>query len=146
MLIPDIVSQRSEEVAQLRSQVTALTEAKRALELDAIKQADICDRLSEANDKLSQRALLLAQDTEQEKKAIQAKLEREIAELQAQLQANEGDLEDMQSRYAAGHLHVKTNSPLKTLVWPFREQTQRIQLLDEVSIRRQAMPAAGLSP
>jgi predicted RNase H-like nuclease (RuvC/YqgF family) len=107
MLILDILSQRSEEVAQLRSQVTALTEAKRALELDAIKQADICDRLSEANDKLSQRALLLAQDTEQEKKAIQAKLEREIAELQAQLQANEGDLEDMQSRYAAGDLHGK---------------------------------------
>jgi hypothetical protein len=91
----------SDQVNQLRSQVSALTETKRLLELDAKKQSETCDRLSEANDKLSQKALLMAEDAEQEKKAMQAKLEREIVHLKTQLQASEDSMEDMQLRLVA---------------------------------------------
>ncbi len=82
----------------MRPQVASLESAKRLLEADAIKQAEICDRLSEANDKLSQNALSMAEDTQQEKKAMQLKLESQIAELKMKLQAGEEDMEEMRTR------------------------------------------------
>ncbi len=89
-----------EQVAELRSTLSRTTEARRLLETDAVKQAEVCDRLSEANDKLSAKALIMADDGEQEKAAMRTKLEREIELLRVRLRGAEDDLDEARARSA----------------------------------------------
>lgn len=76
-----------------------MTESKRTLESEAAKQAEICERLGEANDKLSQRALNLAEEAEQGKQAVQMRLEKEVKELKTQLKETENEMDDVLGRF-----------------------------------------------
>jgi predicted RNase H-like nuclease (RuvC/YqgF family) len=88
----------SDQISEMRSKVAALESTKCVLEAETTKQAEICHRLRDANDKLSQNALSMAEDSQQEKKSMQLKLEGRIAELQRKLDASEEDMEEMRTR------------------------------------------------
>jgi hypothetical protein len=61
-------------------------------------QAETCERLSQANDSLSARALSLADEAEREKRKMQARLEKEIEHLNTQLEGSREDLDDIRAR------------------------------------------------
>jgi chromosome segregation ATPase len=110
-LIPDLLARTSKLDAAQR----ALAQSQKAyqqLERELAAQNEHVHRLAEANDILSQRALTLADEMDQDKRVAHAKLEKEIESLRKQLKgylANSG--------WTSG----------------LSEQTQRIQLLDELN-------------
>jgi archaellum component FlaC len=83
---------------ELRAALDAAHSAKRQLEVSAAQQAETCERLSQANDSLSSRALTLADEAEQEKRKMQKKLEKEIDDLKAELDGSKEDLDDIRAR------------------------------------------------
>ncbi|KAK4687380.1 hypothetical protein P7C73_g2748, partial [Tremellales sp. Uapishka_1] len=118
-----------DELNELRGALDRANVAKRQLEQSTRAQAETCDRLSEANDSLSARALTLAEDAEEEKRTLQRKLEGEIEALKKKLRDAEEDVDEAHSK----------------------GQAQRIQLLDELNslqaevadLRRQLRAAKG---
>lgn len=85
--------------------------AKKQAETQASASAASCDRLTEVNDSLSARTLSLADEFESEKKALRDRLQDEIEGLKSRLREAEEEADE--ARMAG--------------------QSQRIQLLDEVS-------------
>lgn len=100
-----------DELNSLQSSLDKATQAKRSLENQLAAQTETCNRLSEANDTLSARALELAQVSEDEKKALGGKLMGEVEELKKKLQECQEDADEERNKSTG----------------------QRIQLLDEVS-------------
>ena len=103
--------QLRDELNSVRSALDNATNSKRSLEVQAAAQAETCERLSQANDQLSARALALADEAEREKRALQRRLQDELAVLRKQLDEAQEDADEQKTR----------------------GQSQRIQLLDEVS-------------
>lgn len=99
------------ELNSLQNSLDKTTQAKRSLENQLAAQTETCNRLSEANDTLSARALELAQVSEDEKKALGDKLMGELEELRKKLQECQEDADEERNKSTG----------------------QRIQLLDEVS-------------
>ncbi|WWD16501.1 hypothetical protein CI109_100927 [Kwoniella shandongensis] len=96
-----------EELNSLQSALDNATATKRTLESQLLAQQETCNRLSEANDALSARALELAQVAEDEKRALQNKVE----EMKGTLKGCEDDADEERAK----------------------SQAQRIQLLDELN-------------
>jgi hypothetical protein len=69
------------------------------LEAELASQNEHIQRLSEANDILSQRALTLADEMEQDKRVAHSKLEREIESLRKLLKASDEKVDDERARY-----------------------------------------------
>jgi hypothetical protein len=84
--------------------------AKKQAEAQVAASTEECDRLAEANATLSARALTMAEDAEQEKKALRDRLQEEIEALKIRVRESEEDADEQK----------------------MRGQSQRIQLLDEV--------------
>lgn len=99
-----------EELNSLRSALDAASIAKKQAEQAARNSSLTCDRLSEANDTLSAKALTMAEEAEQEKRVLQRRLQDEIDALKKRLEECEEEVEEQKTR----------------------GQGQRIQLLDEV--------------
>ncbi|KAK8861587.1 hypothetical protein IAR55_002410 [Kwoniella newhampshirensis] len=100
-----------EELNSLQSALDGATTSKRALESQLAQQQETCNRLSEANDTLSAKALELAQAAEDEKRALQSKLQGEVDEMRVKLKECEEDADEERAK----------------------SQGQRIQLLDELN-------------
>ncbi|KAJ9093603.1 hypothetical protein QFC19_008270 [Naganishia cerealis] len=86
-------------------------EAKHKSEQNLARLQKTCQQLKEANDKLSQRALDVSGEIEREKRKIQSQYQNEIEDLRRQLRDGDEDMERVR----------------------IHEQTQRIQLLDELN-------------
>jgi len=79
----------------------ALAQSQKAcqqLERELATQNEHVHRLAEANDILSQRALTLADEMDQDKRVAHAKLEREIESLRKQLKASDEKVDDERAR------------------------------------------------
>jgi len=100
-----------DELNDLRSALEATSMAKKQAEIQVAHSTEACKRLTEANGSLSARALTLAEEAEQEKKALRDRLQDEIDDLRIKLREAEEDADEQK----------------------MRGQSQRIQLLDEVS-------------
>jgi glutamine synthetase type III len=100
-----------DELNDLRSALEATSMAKKQAEAQVAANTEARARLAEANDSLSSRALTMAQDSEQAMKALRDKLQEEIDSLKVRLRESEEDADEQK----------------------MRGQSQRIQLLDEVS-------------
>lgn len=100
-----------DELHSLQNSLDKATQAKRSLENQLAAQTETCNRLSEANDTLSARALELAQVSEDEKKALGGKLMGEVEELKKKLQECQEDADEERNKSTG----------------------QRIQLLDELN-------------
>lgn len=100
-----------EELNSLRTALDAASIAKRQAEQSAQQAAQTTDRLSEANNVLSAKALTLAEEAEEEKRALQRRLQDEIAASKKKVAECEEEVEEQRTR----------------------GQGQRIQLLDEAS-------------
>ena len=87
--------------------------AKKQAEAQVASNTEACDRLAEANATLSSRALTMAEDAEQEKKALRDRLQEEIEALKIRVRESEEDADEQK----------------------MRGQSQRIQLLDEVCVQ-----------
>ncbi|KAL7416620.1 Up-regulated during septation-domain-containing protein [Mrakia frigida] len=96
---------------ELENTISALREDKRRLEISLNAQIEACDSLSEANESLSTRALTLADEAAQEKRAMQIRLEAEIERLRTEITKIRDDMDDQRAR----------------------EQGQGIALLDELN-------------
>lgn len=121
-------------LAQLSEAREAVLETRRAnqqLEKQLAAHQEHVERLGEANDILSQRALTLADEMEQEKRVAHARLEREIESLRKQLKASDERVDDERARYVASGSDSMHKS--LTVNHHYSEQTQRIQLLDELN-------------
>jgi methanogenic corrinoid protein MtbC1 len=92
----DLLSQG--QLTAAKKSMDETSRAKKALEDEVAVHLDSVSRLTEANDILSQRALTLADEMEQEKKTMQVKLEREIDTLRKQLKASEDRVDDERAR------------------------------------------------
>lgn len=101
-----------DELNDLRSALEATSMAKKQAEAQVAHSTEACTRLTEANDSLSARALTLAEEAEQEKKALRDRLQDEIDALRIKLRESEEDADEQK----------------------MRGQSQRIQLLDEVGL------------
>lgn len=84
--------------------------AKNTAEKDLNRLVKTCQQLREANDILSQRALGVSEEIEQEQRKVQSQNQKEIEDLRRQLRDGDEEMERVRSR----------------------EQNQRLQLLDEV--------------
>ena len=101
-----------DELNDLRSALDAASIAKKQAETQAAASAASCDRLTEVNDSLSARTLSMAEELEVEKKVLRDRLQDEIEALKGRLREAEEEADEAKM---AG-------------------QSQRIQLLDEVSL------------
>lgn len=99
------------ELQELHKTIDILQDNKKALERNAVEQANTCERLSEANEKLSGQTLALAQAAEQEKRILQNRYDQEITGLYQELKKVQEEMEERGGR----------------------EQEQRLQLLDEMN-------------
>ncbi|WVQ79104.1 hypothetical protein IAT38_001198 [Cryptococcus sp. DSM 104549] len=100
-----------EELNSLQAALDNATQTKRSLEAQLASQRETCDRLSEANEQLSTRALELAQVGEDEKRALGSKLGAELEDAKKRLRECEEDADEERAKSTA----------------------QRIQLLDELN-------------
>lgn len=107
-----LISVFREELNALRSSLDTAQIAKRQAEARVKASTDTVARLEQANADLSTRALSLAEDAEKERVALSRKMQAEIGDLRRQLGEVQGEADEERTR----------------------GQTQRIQLLDEVSI------------
>jgi hypothetical protein len=101
-----------DELNDLRSALEATSMAKKQAEAQVQANSEARERLAEANASLSARALTMADDFEREKKALRDRLEDEIEALKIRVKESEEDADEQK----------------------MRGQSQRIQLLDEVSL------------
>lgn len=85
-------------MAEAREAVIDTRRANQRLEQELASRNERIERLSEANDILSQRALTLADEMEQEKRVAHAKLEKEIESLRKQLKASDERVDDERAR------------------------------------------------
>lgn len=118
-------------MAEAREAVIDTRRANQRLEQELASRHERIERLSEANDILSQRALTLADEMEQEKRVAHAKLEKEIESLRKQLKASDERVDDERARQVEVR-GMRSGSILMTTLC-CSEQTQRIQLLDELN-------------
>lgn len=86
------------QLAEAREAVIDTRRANQRLEQELASRNERIERLSEANDILSQRALTLADEMEQEKRVAHAKLEKEIESLRKQLKASDERVDDERAR------------------------------------------------
>lgn len=96
----------------LRSALDAAQIAKRQAEARVKTSGETVARLEKANADLSTRALTLAEDAENQRATLAKRMQAEIQDLKRQMEEVQGEADEERTR----------------------GQTQRIQLLDEVSI------------
>jgi predicted RNase H-like nuclease (RuvC/YqgF family) len=89
------------QLSEAREAVLETRRANQQLEKQLAAHQEHVERLGEANDILSQRALTLADEMEQEKRVAHARLEREIESLRKQLKASDERVDDERARYVA---------------------------------------------
>ena len=77
------------QLLEARDAVAETRQVNQRLEKELAAQQERVERLAEANDILSQRALTLADEMEQEKRVAHAKLEKEIESLRRQVKASD---------------------------------------------------------
>jgi chromosome segregation ATPase len=106
------------DIAILEQRIRDAEQAKNTAEKDLARLVKICQQLREANDILSQRALGVSDEIEQEKRKIQSQTQKDIEDLRRQLTDGDEEMERVRSR----------------------EQNQRLQLLDEVRQSLSAIP------
>ncbi|KAJ9108947.1 hypothetical protein QFC21_000269 [Naganishia friedmannii] len=99
------------DIAILERRVHDAEEAKNTAENGLARLVKTCQQLRETNDILSQRALGISDEIEQEKRKIQTQNQKDIDDLRRQLRDRDEEMERVRSR----------------------EQTQRLQLLDELN-------------
>ncbi|WVQ74622.1 hypothetical protein IAR50_004223 [Cryptococcus sp. DSM 104548] len=95
-----------EELNTLQSLVDSNQQAKRALEQKLAQQMETCNRLSEANDTLSARALDLAQVAEDEKRALQQKLQGELEDLKRKVKEVEEDADEDRAKSTGQNIQL----------------------------------------
>lgn len=106
------------DIAILEQRIRDAEQAKNTAEKDLARLVKTCQQLREANDILSQRALGVSDEIEQEKRKIQSQTQKDIEDLRRQLTDGDEEMERVRSR----------------------EQNQRLQLLDEVRQSLSAIP------
>ncbi|EIW66580.1 hypothetical protein TREMEDRAFT_12085, partial [Tremella mesenterica DSM 1558] len=100
-----------EEMNNLRSSLDAANNSRRQLEIRLAEQTERADRLAEANNTLSTRALEMAEEVENERKTLTNKWQGEMERLNEEIRECHEDADEQRSR----------------------GQAQRIQLLDELN-------------
>ncbi|ODN97471.1 hypothetical protein L198_04038 [Cryptococcus wingfieldii CBS 7118] len=95
-----------DELNSLQSLVDTNQQAKRTLEQKLAQQMETCNRLSEANDTLSARALELAQVAEDEKRALQQKLQGELEETKRKLNRVEEDADEDRAKSTGQNIQL----------------------------------------
>ena len=108
------LSHRLDEISTLQQALDQTLNEKRDMESQAIEQADAVRNLTQANNKLSARALAFAEEAATAPN-LKMKLESQLSELRTKLQQAEDEVERMRSS----------------------ESTQRVALLDELNSLQQ---------
>lgn len=86
------------QLLEARDAVAETRQVNQRLEKELAAQQERVERLAEANDILSQRALTLADEMEQEKRVAHAKLEKEIESLRRQVKASDERVDEERAR------------------------------------------------
>ena len=86
------------QLLEARDAVAETRQVNKRLEKELAAQQERVERLAEANDILSQRALTLADEMEQEKRVAHAKLEKEIESLRRQVKASDERVDEERAR------------------------------------------------
>ena len=92
----DRCSDRQDEVQWLQESVERLQAEKMEIETRAAEQAETCAQLTEANNQLSAKALLMANEAASTTDSVRRKLETQLSETQAELKRVKEDLEAVQ--------------------------------------------------
>ncbi|KAF8528783.1 Up-regulated during septation-domain-containing protein [Hysterangium stoloniferum] len=104
-----------DEVNSLHQSVDMVIQEKRELETQAIEYTQTIENLTEANNKLSARALAFAEEAATAPNALKAKLEAQLAEVGAKLKESQDEIDRIRSS----------------------ESMQRVTLLDELNSLQQ---------
>lgn len=104
------LSPRLDEISRLQQTLDQVLNEKRELEVQAIEQSNAVQNLTQANNRLSARALAIAEEVASTP-TLKAKLESQVSDLRAQLEEAQDEITRMRSS----------------------ESTQRVTLLNELN-------------
>lgn len=106
---------RLDEINSLQQAVDRALQEKRDLETQAIEMGETLKNLTDANNKLSARALAFAEEAAAAPNALKTKLESQLSEVRTKLEEAQEEIERMRSS----------------------ESSQRVVLLDELNSLQQ---------
>ena len=84
-----------DEIQHLQDAIDQISAEKRDVETHAAEQADTCAQLTDANNKLSARALTLADDAASAQESVRKQMEAQLAEVNTALAKAKAEVESM---------------------------------------------------
>lgn len=90
-----LIAHRQDEIHHLQEAVDRITAEKLEVETHAAEQAETCAQLTDANNTLSARALILAEDAASNTDHVRKQLEKQLADTNSALEKARAEIESV---------------------------------------------------